>query len=99
MQQGVIGCWDGCWGTPQYSSFGKGGAGAGLQPLEGSYLRSLVAAPGSETTLVSCPPLVPSLCFAVDPHQVTPWLFLFALDTAAFPQQQPVNVFFGSKGG
>lgn len=33
------------------------------------------------------------------PTSVTPWLFLFALDIAAFPQQQPVNVFLGSKGG
>lgn len=64
-----IGWWDGLWGTPQYPSSGKGGAGAGLQPLEGSCLRSLVAAPGSEATLVTCPPFVPSPCSSVDPHQ------------------------------
>lgn len=44
-----------------------------------------------------------SLCAQPLPHcwptSVTPWLFLFALDIAAFSQQQPVNVFLGLKGG
>lgn len=57
----------GLWGTPQHSSSGKGGAG--LQLLEASCLRSLVAVPGSEATLVSCPFFVPSPCSTVDPHQ------------------------------
>lgn len=66
---GGLDCGMDYWEHPSYSSFGEGGAGAGLQPLEGSYLRSLVAAPGSEAALVSCPPFVPSPCSTVDPHQ------------------------------
>lgn len=46
---------------PSYSSFGEGGAGAGLQSLEGSYLRSLLLLLGLRLLWFHVLPLCPAL--------------------------------------